>query len=285
MGLKTFFHKIKMTFVRLGETPIPNVSPEKRYGNNGEYSFIHKMREALPAAKIKQNVIINTAGGNAEIDCLILYANKLFAIEIKRWKGKLVETESGFIQEKTDRWTGKLHTKPQKSPFKQLNRAIYLLRNQIPGKVWINGVVFFEDDEFEGIELSSETDKIWFDDLRQLTDYICNCEKTSLTLDAERFFEKCVSADRLYAKAWDKSMNCIIDDSSLHFETTEGIINRENIRHIKINHHLSYDELNITLMSGDTRKITQENAKIKVGDNGVTREFALCKLDYIELGI
>lgn len=102
-------------------TSIPYVSSTKRYGDHGERYFLNALIGSLPTAQIKQIVIINTEEGNAEIDCLILYQNKLFAVEVKRWKGRLTETENGFLQEKTDRWTGEIHTKYQKSPFKQLN--------------------------------------------------------------------------------------------------------------------------------------------------------------------
>ena len=99
----------------MGESSIPYVSEAKRYGNNGEDTFVHMLRSELPACQIKRNVIVMTSEGNAEIDCLILYQNKLFAIEVKRWKGSITETENGFLQEKIDRWTGEIHSKYQKS--------------------------------------------------------------------------------------------------------------------------------------------------------------------------
>ena len=283
MGIKSFFHKIKMGFVRGTETSIPYVSSEKRYGNYGEDEFVYFLKQALPTCKIKKNVVINTVDGNAEIDCLILYNNKLFAIEVKRWKGRIVETEEGFVQEKTDRWTGALHIKYQKSPFKQLNRAIYLLRKQIPDKAWINAVVFFEDDEFETVETIS--DGVWFNDIRELVEYIRTEGQLSFANTNLKFFEKCVSADYIYAKSWDKSLHCIIDAKTLCFYVQNKRITKDQIRFINIKHHWSYDELLITLNNGENFSITQENAKIKVFDNGVIKEYALCKLDYIEVGI
>lgn len=77
MGL---FHKIKMGFIRAGESSIPYVDEAKRYGNYGEDEFTHILRKALPSCKIKRNVVISTNEGNAEIDCLVLYESKLFAI-------------------------------------------------------------------------------------------------------------------------------------------------------------------------------------------------------------
>ena len=89
MGIRAFFHKIKMGFVRAGESSIPYVSEAKRYGNYGEDEFTYMLRRELPSCKIKRNVVISTSKGNAEIDCLVFYQNKLFAIEVKRWKGRL----------------------------------------------------------------------------------------------------------------------------------------------------------------------------------------------------
>ena len=222
MGIRSFFHKIKMGFVRAGESSIPYVNEAKRYGNYGEDEFTYRLRRELPSCKIKRNVVISTPDGNAEIDCLVLHNNKLFAIEVKRWKGCLTERDDGFLQEKTDRWTGEMHTKLLKSPFKQLGRAIYLLRKQIPLKAWVNAVVFFEDDELESV--SAFSDNVWFDRYQDLVDYISNDGKTSFGTSANDFFEKCVPADYLYANAWGNSLHCIINRATLRFETPQGNI-------------------------------------------------------------
>ena len=282
MGIRSFFHKIKMGFVRCRESSIPFVSEKKWYGNVGEDTFAYLISRALPTCRIKQNVIIETPDGNAEIDCLILYQNKLFAVEVKRWKGRLFETDEGFIQEKIDRWTGEARVKPLRSPFKQLNRAVYLLKKQIPSAVWVNPIVFFEDDEFESVETLS--DNVWFCDRDMLVKYIQNDGRQSTTYNAEQFFDKCVSADYLSAKSWNKSLRCVIEDNSLIFPTPFGEINRKNILNICIAHHWAYDELDVTLKDGSVCRITQDNAKIRVRENGKICEYALCKLDYIELG-
>ena len=282
MGIRTFFHKIKTGFVRTFERSIPFVDAAKRYGNNGEDEFITMLHRELPSCKIKRNVVISTSDGNAEIDCLVLHNNKLFAIEVKRWKGCLTERDDGFLQEKTDRWTGEVHTKLLKSPFKQLGRAIHLLRKQIPLKAWVNAIVFFEDDELESV--SAFSDNVWFDRYQDLVDYISNDGKASFGTSANDFFEKCVPADYLYAKAWEKSLHCIINRATLQFETPRGNISADNIVSIRKSHHWSYDELHIAMVDASVITITLENAKIQVSDNGRISTYALCKLDYIELG-
>ena len=278
MGIRAFFHKIKMGFVRAGESSLPYVNEAKRYGNYGEDEFTYMLRRELPSCKIKRNVVVSTAEGNAEIDCFILYENKLFAIEVKRWKGCLTECEDGFLQEKTDRWTGETHTKLLKSPFKQLGRAIYLLRKQVPVKAWVNAVVFFEDDELESVSVFS--DNVWFECYQDLVSHIRNGGKASFGSGAIDLFEKCVPADYLYANTWDKSLHCIINRATLRFDS----IPVDKIVSIRIFHHWSYDELCVKLTDGTESIIALENGKIQVSDNGCVYTYALCKLDYIELG-
>ena len=283
MGIKSFFHKIKTGLCRLGGTSIPYVSTAKRYGDNGEEYFTDELKRVLPLAQTKRNIIINMPDGNAEIDCLILYQNKLFAIEVKSWKGTLTETDEGFIQEKTDQWTGEIYRKYQKSPFRQLNRAVYLLRKEIPGRVWMNSVVYFEDDDFEG--LSAFSKNRWFSNINDLGNYIKNEGKISYGKnEAQKFFDKCVSADFLYAKSWDKSLHCIITSESLNIQTEQGLVTRSDISEMHIVHHFSYDEVNITMKDNSYRRAVIENGKITVNDGGKLSDYSLCKLDYIEIG-
>ena len=280
MGLRSFFHKIKIGFTRMGEPSIPYTTAAKKYGNWGEDEFTYAIWSRLPDCKTKKNIIIQSLEGNAEIDCLILYKNKLFAIEVKCWKGQLVERGSDFVQYKRDSWTDKIHTKIHKSPFKQLNRAVYLLRNQIPDKVWLNTIVYFEESDY----IETESDNVWFDDINELASYIENDGKISWGNNASAFFEKCIAADYLYCSFEDKSSHCIVCDDSLRFNTPEGIVSRKDIHSISITHHWSYDELKIKTLRGTCFTLQIENASIYVIDNGYKKRCAFSKLDYIQLG-
>ena len=280
MGLRSFFHKIKIGFTRMGESSIPYTTQAKKYGDWGEDEFVYAIESRLPGCKIKKNIIIQTSEGNAEIDCLILYKNKLFAIEVKRWKGQLVERDGDFIQYKRDRWTDEIHTKIHKSPFKQIGRAIYLLRKENPENAWVNSVVFFEEAD----RIESYSDSVWFDDIYDLTCHIQNDGKISWSNNAERYFDKCIAADYLYCNSWGKSLHCIVCDESLRFTTPEGVLTRKGIDSISIIHHWSYDELNIKTISGRVFSVNRENDYIVVNDNGYKYRYALCKLDYIKLG-
>ena len=280
MGIGNFFHKIGIGFTRLGENSIPHTTQAKRYGNWGEDEFIYHIENHLPNCQIKRNIVIQTLEGNAEIDCLILYNNKLFAIEIKRWKGELTECDGQFVQRKLDRWTDEWHTKIQKSPFRQLSRAIYLLRKQVPEKAWINSIVYFEDAD----RISINNENTWFDNVYSLTEYIQNNGQVSYGNNAQAFFNQCIPADYLYSNFWDKSLHCVICDDSLIFRISNKVVHKSDISTISIEHHWSYDELYIKTRQGITYNTKCENKHIKVIENGYARQYALCKLDYIELG-
>ncbi len=282
MGFRSFFHKIKIFFERDAEPILPYVSEEKSYGKYGEDEVVCMLRRELPFCKIKRNIVISTPEGDAEIDCLVFYQNKLFAIEVKRWKGCLRECENYFLQEKTDFWTNEIHKKYLKSPFKQLSRAIYLLRKQIPGKVWVNPIVFFEDDELESVSVFSNN--VWFDGPQELLDYIHNQGKPSFEAEANTFFEKCVSADYLYDNRRERFLYCIVNRAALRFTTPQGVISADDIASIRILHHWTYDELYIQMPDGSKRFFTCENEEIEVNDNGCIKRYGLCNLDYIEFG-
>lgn len=265
----------------MGEPSIPYTTEAKKYGNWGEETFVYAIQSRLPDCKIKKNIMIQTTEGNAEIDCLILYKNKLFAIEVKRWKGTLMERDGNVIQHKRDRWTDEIHTKAHKSPFKQIGRAVYLLRKDNPENAWVNAVVFFEGAD----RVDADPDNLWFDDIDDLIFYIQNGGKTTWgNNNAMRFFERCVAADYLYCSSWEKSLHCVICDESLSFATSDGILTRTNIESISIVHHWSYDILKIKTVSGRVFEVVRENDAIVVNDNGYKDRYSFCKLDYIKLG-
>ena len=281
MSIGEFFHKIHVGFTRLGESSIPHTTNAKRYGNCGEDDFVYRIKRYLPNCRIKRNVAIETLDGNAEIDCLVLYKNKLFAIEIKRWKGKILERNGQFVQYKLDRWTDEWHTKFHKSPFRQLNRAIFLLRKQIPEKAWINSIVYFDGAD----KISINNENVWFDDVHSLAEYILSEGRVSYgNNNAQIFFDKCIPADYLHSDLWDKSLHCTICDDSLIFKTPFKVLQRKDIYEIAIKHHWSFDELTIKTHQNIEYKTEIENGNIRVIENGCVRQYAFCKLDYIELG-
>lgn len=170
MNFGEFFHKIAIGFVRVFEKSIPTISEIKHHGNDGELCFLHRLQKALPNCQVKNNIAVYTNEGNTEIDFLILYNDNLFAIEVKNWKGKLLCTANGVTQFKRDIWTNEIHEKQLKSPFKQLQRSIYLLKKEIHENAWIHPIVFFNDEQFEGIENCDE--EIWFYDIENLVNYV-----------------------------------------------------------------------------------------------------------------
>lgn len=275
-----FFCSIKLFFSRCFGISLPYVTEQKYYGMEGEKELSKKILKQIPSCRIKNNVIIQTKEGNAEIDCLVLLGSKLFAIEIKRWKGELTETDDFILQEKVDQWTNEIHTKNHKSPFKQLGRAIYLLRSQIRTNAWVNPIVFFEDADSVYIKSGN----VWFDKVSDLLTYIELGGTSSPKGSAYELFEKCTASDYLYSEKGAKFLYGRISDFSLCFQTKEGKINRTNISSITIHHHWLYDELYVKLKDGTNRKVKLKNEKIVIENNGKKYAYSLCKLDYIRLG-
>jgi hypothetical protein len=70
----------------------------------------------------------------------------------------------------------------------------------------------------------------------------------------------------------------------LKFNISDILYTRKNIKHIKINHHLTYDVVELFLKDGTSKTINLEQKTISVNDNGSNSEYSFSKLDYIVLG-
>ena len=275
-----FFHKIKIIILRALGRSIPAPSQSKDYSSKGEINLAQLIKDELPQCRVKRNIIISTADGNAEIDCLVLYKSKLFAIELKSWKGAITERENAFVQYKIDKWTGEVYSKKLKSPFKQLSRAIHLLHKQIRSKTWVNAVVFFEAAD----SVDAQSDIAWFCDVKKLISYIRNGGEDSPASEADALFSRCICADTLISVKKDRSLQCAVMGESLRFKTRQGEITRKDISRIKVTHHSSYDDLKIELTDGSYRRIKREHHKLRTWSNGYYKNYPLCKLEIIELG-
>ena len=277
---KKLFHKIVIGFKRKFEKSIPAVEENKKFGRQGEDYFAENIKLQLPTCEIKRNVFVSAESSNAEIDCLILYENKLFAVEIKNWKGELTESnDGGVVQKKTDKWTGKRHEKCLRSPFGQIKRAVYLLKKQIPGSVWINAIVYFNNGAYRAEPGSEET---WFADINETVRYIKTDGEPSYGENAYKFFRRCIESDCLKNK--DNFLCCAISDESLRFSVDNELLTRNDISGLRFKHHWSYDEVCLALKTGKERKLKEENLKLKVTVSDGTREYAVCKLNDVELG-
>lgn len=279
MGLFGFFHKIKLYFIRLCEPSLPRATAARNYGTYGEETLARDLKAELPDARIKRNVLVEAPDGNAEIDCMVLYKNKLFAIEVKHWKGRLAETECGFVQHKVDRWTSEIHTKYHKSPFKQLGRAVYLLRQQIPVKAWVNPIVYFADAD----RVSAEDGRVFFTEIDGLADYIRNGGRETFGGNAAPFFEECTVTDRLYSAAGQK-LDCVIPETAFGFDTPYGHLTKKVIASVRITHYRCHDVLTIQTVGGHHCTVRFENGHVRVTVNGKSRRYAFCKLNYIVIG-
>lgn len=280
MGL---FHKLAVGLKRkFSGNSIGYVSEQKSYGNYAEDSFSDALRKVLPDAIIKSNVMIETLKGRCEIDTLVKYENKLFIIEVKHWKGVLIEQDGYFISKKIDKYTNEVHQKEVKSPFGQIKRQAYLLKEMSGANPWINTIVFF----MEADVVNAGDENVWFDNFSELVDYIVNDGKASYPDQISKCLAKCRTADYICSTALfgEKSLHCIISSKSLIFRDPDKQITKDEIKKIRIVHHFSYDELNIELRNGETSKTTVENGDISVLEDGVHRTYSFSRIDWIVIG-
>lgn len=277
MGL---LHKLFTGIARKSGKKIGINSEEKVYGSIGE-SYVYKaLKKGLPNAEIKRNVLINYAGSRAETDCLVVYKNKLFTVEIKSWKGDVSETEDGFISVKQGKYGEAYYTEQHKSPFKQMRRASYLLKESTGSKPWINEAVIFP--AASSVRAFSEEFFVNTDDL---INHIITGGRTSDYKEIKKCFDMCTEADRIYAEYLTEGFRtCVVDADSLPFSWGNMRIKKSDIDYIEVKNNFSYDELNIVLRDGRRFSCKPENMKIRVLDNENIEEYSISKIDRIEIG-
>ena len=273
------FHKLAVGFKRFfGGKPLNYVSSEKLYGEEAEHDAFYFIKKAFPNALIKSNIILNTIYGQCEIDLLVAYNNKVFVIEVKHWKGVIEEDGRYFLSSKADRYTNEIHQKELKSPFIQIKRQINIIKKSTNTNLWINPIVYFEGAE----EVICNSDDIWFNDIPSLLDYIKNDGEASYYDQIKKCVSKLKSADLILSPS--RNLYCNILDNSLKFQTSSGIVTRNDIKKINIEHHFSYDILFITLKNNSVVNSKIENGLIRVDEGNIYNNYSFSKIDKIILG-
>ncbi len=276
------FHKLKVGFDRIfNSSSVAYIPEDKRYGNEAEFWLPSFLKSSIPNCQVKSNVVISLPNerAQAEIDCLVLLEDKLFAIEIKHWKGSVIEREDGFHIYKQDKYTDIVREKVLKSPFRQVGRAVSMLKKQTNNQDWIQTIVYFEGAS----SVQVLGDDIWFDNASALVDYIINYQSRYRSNGNIQCFRSAIAADFIYSSTY-RNLHCIIDDISVCFNIGSVSITRKDIAHINITHHFSYDDLHIYLRNGSTATTQVENGRIYATENNIRREYSLCKIDSIVLG-
>ncbi len=241
------------------------------HGTLGERAAVNDLISFLPEARIKTNIIILNENGNAEIDCMLLYRGSLFAVEIKSWKGDVYETEEGFQKDKRDPYTGEIHTKQFKSPIKQVRRAISLLKENMKERVYINGVVYIEDNDSLSVSEGSPV----FDRIEDLVDYI-EGESRAQNSAATRFFEGLRPADRIIGSGifGARELYAVV---MLDFAT-------QGATYMDVKHEYSSDTVTVHYENGVQKHYSFENKKIKAVTTDGVEEFTLSGIDRIIFG-
>jgi len=279
-----FFRKLAVGFKRtFSSNSLSLLTQEKQYGNNAEYDFNDEIKKSLPGCKIKTNVLVETKSGRCEIDCLLEYQGKLYIIEIKHWKGVLIEEGEVFVSKKKDKYSDDVFTKEMKSPFLQVKRQASLLKEATNSTMWINTIVYFSEAD----EVNVVSDNLWFDNIDDLIDFIKDDGRPSNIYESSMCFNKAIEADYIFSPSsfGERSLHCIINEDSLNIKCTDGTkVSKYQIRRIDVTHHFSFDDISITLRNGQKKAATEENRKIIVKEDGINHSYSLAKIETIVIG-
>ncbi len=261
MGL---FHTLRVGLQRkfLARGPRP-VAEEKQYGDQGENYFAQEIQRLLPACQIKTNVLIHLPADrthpatDAEIDCLVLFQGRLFAVEVKHWKGNLLQQGDRILKRKKDAYTDEVHETVLSNPFAQIKRAISLLKKETGCFAWIWPIVYF----CEADQVICEDETAWFQSVQAIVSYIKGVQGATDPKKAASCFEKSREADRIVAN--NRCVyRCRILDDSFKFYGNQRVYTRKDIASVQVLHHFAKDEIYLTLHTGEQKRFVAQTASL-----------------------
>lgn len=278
-SIKSIIHKFHIGIDRIKGESLPYVSNEKKYGNKKEIEVYNFLCTQLPEAKIYKSICIDKESAKGEIDILLIYASKVFVIEVKSWKGKIYQEDDVFYKVKQS-INGEQYREQMKSPFKQIKRSTYLIKQEFKN-IWFEPIVLFQDCD----EIHITEHFVCFIHLVDMIYYIKEKGRNNSYADLQYMDNHLVSYDRLVSNKWfEKEQSCIIEESTLTFKIDSFFIEKKHIKYIKVEHYFSYDNLFITLKNNLIKQIKLDNHMISYRNNSFRNTISLSKVDYIFIG-
>lgn len=134
--IKNLFKSIRSGFDRKNAQPLPDEDSAKKFGTEGEWQTYEDIQKFLPGGEFKRNVLSFENGSVfKETDLVILYEKRLYVVEIKNWRGRLVQKGKSYFKVK------KGVLVKVKDPFAQVQRSIAILKKQYHISTWVTPIV------------------------------------------------------------------------------------------------------------------------------------------------
>lgn len=280
----TLWENIKCAFGRLFASGVPSSTEEKIFGDEGEREFCEGITKALRKATVKQNVLLFGRGGEyGELDFLIEYDDRLFAVEVKRWNGKVIISDDGVKH-----YNSRGELTSDKDPFRQVSRTVGLLKNVHGVRGYIDGIVYFGGEA--RIDCRTD-DRLWFDDVKELAKYIKRADGDRLPArDIDSLMRSLTCADFIFSQSLfgdrEKRAHIVSPALVLDVKGTRNVkIDFKDIYALEIRHGIVRDGVRVVLKNG--KKLSGESfgtQNIRVREYKSTYDIAINKIDGIVMG-
>lgn len=279
IAVRNFFKKFVIGIKRINGDSLPFTPTNKKVGSHAEIEVFNEIKQLLPNASVIKNVCIDEKLAKGEIDFVIVYKTKVFILELKAWRGRIYQEKEYFYQNKESS-IGEVYTNEISNPFKQIKRNLYHIKQRFPN-VWFEPLVLFVGPD--DIEINESIK--WFISVSELVNYIKWCNtNTTHGYNIFELIKNIKSYDVITSSlSFGREIFCIINDSSLKFTVDSKIIKKTNIQSIRINHHFTYDDVEIKLINKEIIKVQLENYKIVYSQNEKRYSVSFSKIDYIEV--
>ena len=285
---RQFFHKLGNTIACIGKRTFSKNVPYEEdweiYGDEGEKYVQCELNKLLPNANIFCNILtINDDRVIGEIDTLVILDDKIFAIEVKHYRGDIYEENGELYQDKPN---AECVTRLPRNPFKQIKSNVYKFKNINNGEdYWINEAVFFVGAD--SIDIVSYDN--WFTNIDCLVEYMLNEGRPSKRTSIDYVVSKINCRDEIIGRGlWSKKRCDRIIRDVLTFENAEGQnvdIDLHNVKKIIVEkHRMSRDDLAIIMRDDSSIQVVATDTTISVKDYlGNIERYMFSKIDAVYL--
>lgn len=279
LSFKKFLNNFRLFIKRRRGNGVEYEKEVQRYGRENEDKFFTQLRNALPIqSDIFKNVLIcDNDVVKGEIDYLIIFNDKFFAIELKGYVGEIEKSGDELVQYKD------CDIKYYKSPTKQLNTNVYLFKKFYGIKSYVQDAVFFNEGQ---IKEGGEIDENWFFDFDELMKFISERGKSCYIGEREKLKKEIVCQDEILSNG-NADKGRIIYNKFLvkNSDGKDVVLKLQNVSYIKIKHKLLTDELHVIDTCGKVSVFTAQNSYLDLKNHkGEEKRYAMSKIDDIIIG-
>lgn len=245
----------------------------KKSGEWGEVACYKALKKAFPQALLFRHVALDYSKATGEIPFVLVNDGKIFLIGYNTWSGIIYEEQGEIYQERVTH-AGDKRTTKMESPYKQLERDLFLVKGLVGDLNFENIFVFLGCDN-----LTVEENVPSFMSTKDMIKYIKSSTlKANNQKDIDSFVKKINCYDVICG--FKTFIPCVINPGCLTFG---GKLEKEVLSELSIKHKEDSDIVKVSGKDGLKIDINTTGHKISYLYNGEKGSVNLSSISFVKI--